>query len=514
MYLYFSKRLSLILIPTSYFLLYLPIVLQINFYQNDDWYYYKQVELFLQFKFRLLNDIAPSFYGAGIPASLFAYFFGLQNIPILTLIVSTLSVFVFLVILKINKITGFAYYLSLLSFIFFPIFSYSVLGFMTENYFLLYVLASLLFFNLFINKNNTYLLIFAYLLALLSFFVKQNGIVLLFIYFIYLLYIKNYKQSVIAITLFIGTALFYFFIFPKTFEMTESKFSILTFLPLNVAYVVYNTLCYFLVFSAGFFSFIKFKKVKLSKINLMVIAVILVTILTQLYFYSKFKLFPYFGNTYSYLGFLYGSIEGPKPAFKFIPSLFILYTYLAPLMLILFLTYLYINNKIFKDKIAFFYFSSFVVFSVFNQTIAKFYDRYLLIPFVLFLLFLANYFKNYNFKVTNFLVVSPILLANIYLIFVFSIEFVTTNNYAWNKAFSLVNTNKIEPSTVFANGAFNEKYSNKGLNSSKFYISWEKPHSVTSNFTKIEEHTFKNLNLFVKSPTVYIYKNLNYEQPH
>lgn len=508
---YITKHLSILLIPITYFLLYLPLVLQINFYQNDDWYYYKQVELFLNYKFRLLNDIAPTFYAMGIPSALFSYFFGAQNLPILTLLVSTFCVFIFLLILKTNRISGFVYYLTALSFALFPIFSYSALGFMTENYFLLYILFSLLFFNLFLVKDKNYLITLAFVFAFLSFFVKQNGVVLFFIYFVFLIYYKKYKQGVISITLFIGTVLFYFLVFPKTFEMTESKFAILTFLPLNIAYVAYNTLGYFLVFSIGFFSFFSFTKFKISRKKALVIAFTVIIILTQFYFYSKFKLFPYFGNTYSYLGFLYGSIEGPKPAFRLIPTLFILYTYLAPFLSMLFLSYLYLNKKLFKDKVALFYFLSFLIFSLFNQTIAKFYDRYLLIPFILFLLFLANSFKNYKVKTINLLLITPFLLANLYLILIFSFEFVVTNNYAWTKANSIVKNNKIEQSKVFANGAFNEKFSNKGVYTSKYYITWEKPDEVIFGFKKTEEYTFKLLTPFVKNPTIYVYKNINYE---
>ena len=508
---WFMQNRLIFALTSIFIIIYLPLSLKINFYQNDDWYYYSQVELFLQGKFKLLNDIAPTFYAQGFLGALFSHFFGVSNLPILTLLISGVCVFVFLIILKINKISNSLVIVSFFIFISFPVFSYSILGFMTENYFLFFCLLSVLFFNYFIKNNKLNYFYLSLLFTLLAFFVKQNGIALFLVYSIYFFYIKHYKLFFISALSFSLTLLFYNFIFPQTFEMRENKFSYMPFLPLNLFYVIYTTLGYFLILCLPFFAFAKlnFKNIKFYKKTILKIVIILILsigVIIQWYFYSKFKLYPYFGNTFSYLGYLYGSIDGSKPAFKIIPTAFVIYTNLAPIIIFLFLSYWIFKYRIiFKNKIAFFYFLAFLVFSFFNLSISHFYDRYLILPFILFVLLLANVLHKDTYKIILFPLIG-VLLFNLYTTLIFSYEFVITNNYAWQQTINLLRNTKIQNDQICGNGAYNEKYNVKGLQNCKYYISWERAENVDTNYTLISIYKFDILSYFVKNPVMHIYK--------
>src|SRR3989339_2111301 len=72
------------------FFLLLPLSLKIDFMQNDDWVYYGMVESFMKLDFRLDPLSAPTFYTQGVLGTLFAWLFGLESLPVLTLFISVL----------------------------------------------------------------------------------------------------------------------------------------------------------------------------------------------------------------------------------------------------------------------------------------------------------------------------------------------------------------------------------------------------------------------------------------
>jgi len=69
-------------------LLMTPLVSRINFMQNDDWVYYKTVENFLKYDFKLAPMIGSTFFTQGFFGYIFSKIFGLMNLPFLTLAVS------------------------------------------------------------------------------------------------------------------------------------------------------------------------------------------------------------------------------------------------------------------------------------------------------------------------------------------------------------------------------------------------------------------------------------------
>ena len=108
--------------------------------QNDDWVYYDNVDNFIKGNFLLSQLTAPTFYLQGLIAAAYSKIFGLDNLPRLTLIFSIGNFFIFAKILK--KVGNLKFLNStLISLIFFfnPLHFYSLLGFMTEIYFMFFL---------------------------------------------------------------------------------------------------------------------------------------------------------------------------------------------------------------------------------------------------------------------------------------------------------------------------------------------------------------------------------------
>lgn len=131
-----SGYIVVIIVFIGYLLFLLSSALKVNFMQNDDWCYYKNVENFLLGNFNLIYRTAPVFYLQGLLGSLFTKVFDSSKIPLLTLIISIACLGCLFFILKVlfKKSTG----LSLITVLVLsvcPLFVYSSLGFMTENYF-------------------------------------------------------------------------------------------------------------------------------------------------------------------------------------------------------------------------------------------------------------------------------------------------------------------------------------------------------------------------------------------
>ena len=75
----------------------------LNFFmQNDDWVYYLTVERFLAGDFTLEPTVGVTFYTQGFLAYIFAKIFGLQNLPVLTVLISILNVFILYIICRKN----------------------------------------------------------------------------------------------------------------------------------------------------------------------------------------------------------------------------------------------------------------------------------------------------------------------------------------------------------------------------------------------------------------------------
>ena len=129
------------IVGLSLFTLLIPLVSRISFMQNDDWVHYKTVENFLRNDFRLFDMVGSTFYTQGFLGFIFSKIFGIANLPFLTLIISVGNFVVFTIILqKQFKISAFTSILLGLLMFLSPLYFYSSIGFMSENFVLFFLL--------------------------------------------------------------------------------------------------------------------------------------------------------------------------------------------------------------------------------------------------------------------------------------------------------------------------------------------------------------------------------------
>ena len=199
------KEMYPILIPILAYILSLILIKPWgNYAINDDFYYFVQVKAFSQGLFTKSALIAPSFIAQGFIGLVWSKIFGLSfnSLRILTILISTLCIFGIYKILCLFKIKKEVTLITLLTIAFNPIFYYSSLSFMTENYFLAFIIWSLYFFLSFIEIGKLKHLVFSSLLLGLSVMVRQYGVVILPIYLVFLLLkVKPNVKNLLALLL-------------------------------------------------------------------------------------------------------------------------------------------------------------------------------------------------------------------------------------------------------------------------------------------------------------------------
>ena len=220
-----SKRIDLLkifLVGLLLFALIFPLSYKINFFQNDDWVYYKQVTNFLNKDFVLDKSLEAAFYTQGFMAMGFARMFSLVRLPILTLLVSVLNFIIFTIIVYRFYVKKLIDSLLIgLTFFFAPLHIYSALGFMTDNYFLLFLLLTLLFSEYYLNTNKKIYFVLVNMSALAGFFVRQLSVISLLALITQLVIKKKYVSACIQTLLTSALLVYYFKYFPTTSEMNK-----------------------------------------------------------------------------------------------------------------------------------------------------------------------------------------------------------------------------------------------------------------------------------------------------
>src|SRR3990167_2218449 len=385
---------KIIIIYILIFSLLFPVAKGINYVSNDEWVYYGLVNSFARGNFTLDSYIGATFYLMGFMAVLFSKGFGVQNIPVITLMVSISSLFVFnLILINIfrRKILDSLIFTAILFFN--PIFVYSMWGFMTENYFLLFFLISLYFYlasyKHFLSggsKEGFMYLNFGNLFSILGYFVRQTSLltilataVFLLIYSLSLQRKHKFvllKSSAYQFIIFGLIMLYHFFLFPKTPDMLETK--------LNFSNIFYFRYMFSLFFIAGIYVcfsclalvliYIKKSSIKSGKYLLIAFPMVLLSFL----FY-----FNYFSNIYSGLD-------------------------ITSKILLIFLVLILIR----KRKFDFFLVYTVVYITVLSLSPLIF-DRYLLPVFVVCILFFAREMEKESILKYRFIVL-PFVLALFY----------------------------------------------------------------------------------------------------
>lgn len=315
------------------FLLLVPVSLSINYMQNDDYTYYRMVGNFLKGNFSLDQYTGATFYTQGFLAFLYSIIFGVNKLPVLTLVVSLGGIyFLNLIIWKFFQID---WRKSLtISFVFFlnPLFLYSVWGFMTENYFLFFFLVSLYFIFQFFKNPYKKNFIFANIFIWLSYGVRQFGIFTSVAFLISLISKKNKKYFLIQLMLTLSLLVFHFYIFPKTPQMYDDRLLFSNLLNVDRIYTIVYILGIYMAIFLLPFVFAVFRKANFKKWQWL--ALILIVPILFFFVGKKFEpeivrftirtreghiyqenistKFPYLGNVFTRKGFYEDNLPGDK----------------------------------------------------------------------------------------------------------------------------------------------------------------------------------------------------------
>jgi len=321
-----------IIVSVVLFLALLPLSIKVTFPQNDDWYYYEAVQNVYEGNFKLHKDVAPTLYLQVILGFVFSLASEISRLSILTLLISVASFYVFYVILKKyffkSEITCL---LGALVFFVNPLYVYGIFGFMTENYFIFFMLLSIFCFLNFYTTFKSKDFLLANILGILSFFVRQIGLFLPLSFCIFLLIKRKFKYSLYEFLIFGSNILFYFFIFPKTDEMVTKGLQFHHLLDFDYSFSTFwGSLIYFVAFSFPVIIFILVKYIFQKNIDIK--KLLLTTMLSFGVIYGSAKLFkpnrlawaefPYFQNTMERKGYYPRFIHGTKYHFAGIHDLY------------------------------------------------------------------------------------------------------------------------------------------------------------------------------------------------
>lgn len=169
-----------------------------NHVVNDDWDFYTHTRFFMEGNYSIAPPTDTALILQALIGAIWSRVWGLSLIKlrVLTLLFSLASILGAYKILKLFKVKKGITLLTLLTIVFNPLFFTSSLSYMTEIYFLFFVLWSLYFFLLFlkddlVNKN----LAISLLLAGGSLLIRQFGLVLFVAYFLVLVFLSWKRKS-------------------------------------------------------------------------------------------------------------------------------------------------------------------------------------------------------------------------------------------------------------------------------------------------------------------------------
>ncbi|MFC1755891.1 hypothetical protein ACFLZK_00660 [Patescibacteria group bacterium] len=510
-----KKYIPFILFSTVVFLLFIPLISKVNFVQNDDWNRVTSAARFMRGDFTLLSVTATTFYTQGILGMVFSYVFGIDKLPFLTLLFSVFNLCIFSITLylffNMNKINSFL--ISLLVF-FNPLHVYSMIGFMTENYTLFFLLLSLFFILLYDKSNKYFHLISSNFLGVLAFLCKQNGIVLYAATIPYFLIKKRYKDALFQAVSLIIVTLAYYLLFPITNEMRSKGFLFTHIKDISytysLAYGIIILLASFLLplIVIGIYKFAKENISHFSKKYYILIVTILLSIGMFMginrYFQPgkvSWEEYPYFENTFERTGFLPRTLHGTKYQFKMNYDLYRYWDLAAKILCAVAISCLFFLRKRVVNLYSIFI-AGYLLLMVFTET---FFDRYILMVVPFGILFLI-----YTFDIKNNSLLTLIVLPFVLFLALFSTQmaydFVYSQNYIWTKSESLVSAG-VSPKDIESSSAWAKL---NGIDTKPKYIfSYDSPkvnEDFRENYYLVDTYkpTYKP-NLYI-NPGVYLYK--------
>jgi hypothetical protein len=484
--------------------------------QNDDWNRTATVVRFLNGNFTLNPKTATTFYSQGFIGAFFSLVFGFKNLPFLTLLISILNFYIFAKILTKNfKIKTIKANIVSLIFFFTPLNIYSSIGFMTENYTMLFILLSIYLF-LEYEKNYKFrdLLLFN-LSGMLAFFSKQNGIILQAASIPYFLFKKKYKEALIQ-TFFIITIFgYYYLFFPRTPEMRSKDFVFENLKNIKYAYsLTYGILLVMTSYLLPLLLNLIYKtyfQQKINKKTLLIylgISVFLFFLLNQLFEPRRLWIreYPYFQNTFERTGFLPRSLMGTKYQFIGNYKLYLFWDFISKIVLALTLPCIFFYRK----KILNIYSISIGGYILLMVFVKVFYDRYLLPLFPLTILFLIS-LENMKKEKLFYLFTLPFLLFTSFFSIQLATDFIISNNYIWSKSEEIVREFDVPPERIRGGRAWGKLHDTTTyeLENYDYLFSFDSPEKNPENMKMFELIEVKDVgvsgSIFI-DPKVFLYK--------
>lgn len=477
--------------------------------QNDDWVYYSMVENFLKGNLILDPISAPTFYTQGIIAALFSTVLEVHFLPVLTLLVSCSSFLVFYLILTkfIGKSRKTSILTSLLLF-FNPLFVYSIWGFMTENYYLFFVLLSLYFYLSFIQGKSGKSFVLYAIFTFLALNVRQIALVFPVATLISSVFAKDRKLIKMNLTTLVFMCIYYFVIFPKTPEMAEKTLQLQHLLDFEYTYsLIYGSLILITSFLLPLYLLVLSGASRRKFPLIIIIGIISFLLLNKLFTPQKVSWgeYPYFENTFERKGFYPRGILGTKYHFKGIYDLYSNLDLISKIAFAGFISFMLLYVKKFKNI-----WSLYVVLYLGLMAVTEtFYDRYLvgLLPFFILMLLSTTDTKVVTW---NRHLIKIFLVFLIFFDYQFSLDFILTNKYVWTKSLELVSEEGVEPYEVQGTNAWKLMNRNPDRNYTyDFTFDSTEVNSVYKNEYSLVDtfHLEFPANLWV-SPDIYLYKRL------
>ncbi len=509
-----TQLLIILLVTAVLFAILFPISSRINFYQNDDWIYYRTVKDFMHGYFIINGYIETSFYTQGFLGLGFAKLFGLQHLPVLTLIFSVLNFGIFTLILNkfyVKKtldaiLIGLIFFLS-------PLHIYATLGFMTDNYFLFFALVAIYLMEEFLHTKKQIYLIPFFVVILLGFFVRQLEIAVPVTLVAYLFITKEFKQ---ALKVGIPTAIlliYYFFFYGKTEAMAQNQnFVISNLLDFQYTFdTIYVSLFYAVCFILPITIFLPFynrEKLKRPVYIVLFIAAVIGVYFAITFFYKPTRFYMpemfYLKNTVTKTGFFTSESLGKHATIIGDNTLYFYWRLITNITLAITIVCLLLTKK----KLLNYYTVFGVLYIGLMCVMQDLYDRYFLILIPVIILAIIN--ASSQFKLnwwirTVFIVFIATMTFYLYNI---SMDFLLTNNSVWQKSNDLVVTTNVKPTLIGAGSGWQRTYFNPTARYKYVFMFKSLPEtpSMQITFQPYDSYNIWYPFDFYSSHNIYVYK--------
>ena len=414
-----------------------------NFPINDDWIFVRQVEAFNQGIFTLSAELDPSFVAQGFLGLLWGKVFGISfsSLQALTFLITLIGLVFFIKILKLFALKNSIVVVSALLLFFNPLIFTHSFTFMTDNYFLSFMIISVYFFLKFLrDKESLRYLVLSAMFLILSTLTRQIGVLIgvaMVVALVYDLLKENVKKvdrrhilSFAIIILFSLFGMLVTLLWPRfggnrTFILLEQVKERLQTLMLSLHYFPILLFPLFYGFKTKLFQNKKYRRL------------ISVLFLSFAIFLYKFDFFPvgsvlyleelHLKSDYRANFSLFDNIF-----FKLVLSLILSYS------LVVFVR-LFLRGRSYYKRLSltsgdvFLAVLGLINFGVFLIS-SDFYDRYLLPPFICFFILFLIKFCN-QIRVNKFVILGTSLL--IFITVSLQWEYYSVNNLKWAQARAL-----------------------------------------------------------------------------